>query len=293
MDDSTSMRQFISTLGTVSLIAANGVATAQTSPAECKTKLTAAAADSQVLQLQVLVTPFDTAQHVPLRHQGMIGEGIRQFLVVPRSLSLDVYQPMNKDAWPTIKGAYRTTLHRDGHFTQTRTVGGTRNRGLDSAIVAAIGALDTAQLLPPPDSATIGDAESIDLRILVAPGRVFPTTMKTPPATREGVTALLHLRVPIRGASGAPYPKTNNPHPVYPSALREARVQGVALFEFVVDANGVPDVSTAQVIRATAPQFAEAVLDVLPKLRFDPLLVEGCPVGALVQMPFQFSLTPR
>lgn len=284
------MRQFVLMFGAVSCIVANGVATAQTPAAECTTKLTAAAADSQVLQLQLLVRPFDTTQHLAVRHQGMIGEGVRQFLVMPRVLSLDVYQHMNKDAWPTITGVYRTTLDRNGRFTQTRTVGGTRNRGLDSAIVAAIVALDTAQLLPPPDSATMGDAESIDLRILVVPGRVFSTQLKTPPATSEGVTALVHLRVPIRGASGAPYPKPGNPRPLYPSALREARMQGETLFQFVVDANGVPDLSTAQVIRATAPQFAQAVLDVLPKLRFDPLLVEGCPVGALVQMPFQFSL---
>ena len=70
-------------------------------------------------------------------------------------------------------------------------------------------------------------------------------------------------------------------------------MQGETLFEFVIDANGAPDVSTAQVIRTTAPQFVQSVLDVLPKMRFDPLVVEGCPVGALVQMPFQFSLSPH
>lgn len=287
------MRQLAILVVGVSIAAAANSALAQSADATCRAKLTAAAADSQVLQLQLLVRPFDTTQHLTVRHQGLIGEGVRQFLVMPRVLSLDVYQPMNKGAWPTITGVYRTTLHRDGHFTQTRTVGGTRNRGLDSAIVAAIIALDTAQLLPPPDSATMGDAESIDLRILVVPGRVFSTQLKTPPATREGVTALVHLRVPIRGASGGPHLKPGNPRPLYPPELRDARMQGETLFEFVIDANGAPDVSTAQVIRATAPQFVQSVLDVLPKMRFDPLVVEGCPVGALVQMPFQFSLSPH
>jgi TonB family protein len=284
------MRQLISIVAAIACVAGR-TATAQAPDAACRAKLTAAAADSQVLQLDVLVRAFDTAQHLSLGYQGMIGEGVRQFLVMPRVLALDVYQPMNKDAWPTITGAYRTTLHRNGHFTDTRTVGGTRNRGLDSAIVAAIIALDTAQLLPPPDSALMGDAEGLDLRILVVPGAVFSTRLKTPPKTPEGLTPILHLRVPIRGASGPPYPKPGNPRPHYPEDLRASRVQGETMFEFVVDANGVPDLSTAQVIRVTAPQFIQSVLDVLPKLRFDPLLVEGCPVGALVRMPFQFSLT--
>ena len=285
------MRQLILMLGAISSLATTSGATAQTSAAACQAKLTAPAPDSQVLQLHLHVTTFDTAQHLSLQHRGMIGEGVRQLMVMPRVLSLDVYEAMNKDAWPTITGVYRTTLHRDGHFTQTRTVGGTRNRGLDSAIVAAIAALDTSLLLPPPDSASMGNAESMDLRILILPGAFLSTRSTAAPKTPEGVTPLVRLRVPIRGASGPPYLKPGSPHPRYPFDLRDARVRGETLFEFVVDANGVPDVSTAQVIRATAPQFAQSVLDVLPNLRFDPLLVEGCPVGALVQMPFQFSLS--
>lgn len=282
------MRQLISIVAAIACVAAR-TATAQAPDAACRAKLTAAAADSQVLQLQVLVRAFDTAQHLSVGYQGMIGEGVRQFLIMPRVLSLDVYQSMNKDAWPTITGVYRTTLHRDGHFTETRTVGGTRNRGLDSAIVAAIIALDTTQLLSPPDSASLGSTESMDLRILVLPGAVLSTRSTTAPATPAGVTPLIRLRVPIRGASGPPFLKPGGPRPVYPFALRGSGVRGETLFEFVVDANGVPDASTTQVIRTTAPQFAESVLDVLPRLRFDPLLVEGCPVGALVRMPFGFT----
>lgn len=285
------MRQLAILLVGGAIAAAADSALAQSPDAACQAKLTAAAADSQVLQLHVRVATFDTARHLSVQHQGMIGEGVRQVIVMPRVLSLDVYQPMKNDAWPTITGVYRTTLHRDGHFTETRTVGGTRNRGFDSAVVAAIVALDTIGLLPPPDSISMGGAESIDLRIVVAPGAVMSTRATVTPKAAEGITPLVRLRVPIRSASRAPQVKSGNPHPLYPPDLRQARIEGETIFEFVVDANGVPDPSTAQVVRATAPQFAQSVLDVLPKLRFDPLLVEGCPVGAFVRMPFSFALT--
>jgi hypothetical protein len=45
-----------------------------------------------------------------------------------------------------------------------------------------------------------------------------------------------------------------------------------------------------QVLSASAPQFVDAVLDVLPDIRFEPMYVEGCPVSVQIQQPFDFSL---
>ena len=105
------MRQLAILVVGVSIGTAVNPALAQSANATCQAKLTAAAADSQVLQLQLLVRPFDTTQHLTVRHQGMIGEGVRQFLVLPRVLSLDVYQPMNKDAWPMPTGCIACQSH--------------------------------------------------------------------------------------------------------------------------------------------------------------------------------------
>ena len=72
--------------------------------------------------------------------------------------------------------------------------------------------------------------------------------------------------------------------------MREARVTGETLFELVIDAAGRIDVSSVQVQSATAEEFVESVFETLPKLRFDPLFVEGCPVRAFERMPFRFNL---
>ncbi len=53
---------------------------------------------------------------------------------------------------------------------------------------------------------------------------------------------------------------------------------GQTLLDFIVDAAGQVDVSSAQVQSTTATEFVESVFETLPKLRFDPLFVEGCPV---------------
>jgi TonB family protein len=260
----------------------------------CAQKLNAPTTDSMVLQLEIRVADLDTSHHLPLHRAAMIGEGIRQFVSMPRALAMDVYSPGGKESYQWIVGVYRVTLRRDGHLTRARTVGGTRTTGLDTSIVASLVALDTSGLIGPPDSLTMGSADSLDLRIVISPTNVWSTkTTKVTYTPREGSTPFLRLRVPVRGSSGPPYPNPNNPRPVYPADLRAANIEGEVYLTFVVGPDGVPEASTVQVGRLTALQFASAALEVLPKLRFDPLKVEGCPVAALAIMPFQFHLSPR
>ncbi len=278
----------------IALIASSALAQSPAADLVCAQKLNAPTADSMVLQLEIRVADLDTSHHLPPHRAAMIGEGIRQLASIPRTLVMDVYSPGGKESYQWIIGVYRVTLRRDGHFTHARTVGGTRTKGLDTSIVASLVALDTSGLIPPPDSLTMGGADSLDLRIVIAPTNVWSTrTAKVTYSPREGSTPFLRLRVPVRGSSGPPYPNPNNPRPVYPADLRAANIEGEVNLTFVIGPDGIPDVSSVQVGRLTALQFASAALDVLPRLRFDPLKVEGCPVAALAIMPFQFNLRPR
>jgi TonB family protein len=79
--------------------------------------------------------------------------------------------------------------------------------------------------------------------------------------------------------------------PRYPESLREQNIEGDVLAQFVVDANGVPDVSTFKVLRASDPAFGEAVRAALPDMRFSPAqLSDGTKVKQLVQQPFGFRV---
>jgi protein TonB len=85
-------------------------------------------------------------------------------------------------------------------------------------------------------------------------------------------------------------PLPGNAAPRYPDALRASGVEGEVLAQFVVDTNGVVDVSTLKVLRSTDSAFTVAVREALPHFRFAPAEVGGRHLKQLMQMPFQFNL---
>jgi hypothetical protein len=275
---------------------------AQAAPdsAQCRIVLTGASADSQSTRVSMLVVPYDTANHLAAAYAGLIGAGIRQFLSVPKPMPLHVYDRTmlvhagKQDpgfAVVTVRGAYHATLHRDGRLTQIGAVSGTRDEAFDASVVQAMEQLNASEMLPPPSPpAATFRGDSIELRIVVTPDAqsLLPKVVDSPVA--EGVTPVMLLRLPIRRITQRARARAGSPALVYPTELRTTGVEGGTLFEFVVDTSGRVDLPTAAVLKSSAPQFINAVLDVLPDLRFAPMHVEGCPVSVLIQQPFDFHL---
>jgi TonB family protein len=85
-------------------------------------------------------------------------------------------------------------------------------------------------------------------------------------------------------------PRPGNPAPRYPDSMRAAGLEGEVLTQFVVNADGTPDMGSFRVVKATDPAFVDAVKAVLPRMRFNAATVDGRPVRALTQMPFLFTL---
>jgi TonB family protein len=279
------------------LFAALMTGSATVSPAQapsdsaCRVRLNAASTDSQTTQLAVEVTSRGSPDRITPHFASMVAQGIVQMVRIPRPLPLGVYEAMNKGAWQTVRGTYLASLHRDGHLTRARSAGGTSSTAFDAALVAAIVALDTSGMIPAPDSARLA-ADSIDLRIAIARDPSYSPNRPAQSVLADGAPVpLMRIRVPIREGSGGPYPKPGNRAPIYPTALRNARIDGSVRLAFVVGADGTVDMSSIQVVRATAEPFIRAVLDALPAMRFFPLTVEGCPVAGVAEMPFTFSVT--
>jgi TonB family protein len=290
-------------LCTIVLLSIGPILGAQSAPdsAQCRATLGAASRDSQSVRISILVVPLDRANHISAAYGGLVGAGIRQFLTVPNPLALHVYSPGSailrqgqmdgEFAALTLRSSYRATLHRDGHLSEIRTVGGTRDATFDGAILVAMAQLSASELLPPPTTPDVSfSGDSLDLRIVVTPESMglTPRSVSGPPA--EGVTPVVQLRLPIRHITQKASVKAGQPAPIYPTELRHAGVEGSTLLEFVVDPAGRPDPTTVQVLRASAPQFVDAVTDVLPDIRFEPMYVEGCPVSVQIQQPFDFTL---
>jgi TonB family protein len=80
--------------------------------------------------------------------------------------------------------------------------------------------------------------------------------------------------------------------PVYPPTMRAQRVEGEVLVMFVVDTTGRADITSLKVVKATAPEFVDAVRTAIPQMEFDPARLNGRKVRQLTQLPFTFALAP-
>lgn len=84
-----------------------------------------------------------------------------------------------------------------------------------------------------------------------------------------------------------------NPAPRYPDLLRDSKTTGGVVAQFVVDTTGIPDMRTFKVLKSSHELFMASVREMVPSLRFSPAEVGGRKVKQLVEMPFEFSLSPK
>ena len=86
-------------------------------------------------------------------------------------------------------------------------------------------------------------------------------------------------------------PMPGNIAPRYPDVLRQANVEGSVLAQFILNADGTPDMDSFKVVKSDDELFTDAVRGALPNMKFYPASVGGKAVRQLIQMPFQFNLT--
>jgi TonB family protein len=78
--------------------------------------------------------------------------------------------------------------------------------------------------------------------------------------------------------------------PVYPPALQKLGIEGSVMVRYVVDSLGHADMATLQIVRATRVEFAIAVREALPLMRFTPARMGPKAVPQLVEQPFNFRI---
>lgn len=78
--------------------------------------------------------------------------------------------------------------------------------------------------------------------------------------------------------------------PEYPQNLAARRIEGGATLRFVIDSTGLIDMSTVKVITSTHKQFAQAVIDAMPRMKYRPAKVGPRSVRLLVEQAFSFKI---
>jgi TonB family protein len=79
------------------------------------------------------------------------------------------------------------------------------------------------------------------------------------------------------------------PTPLYPDRLRNARIEGHVLVQFVVDDHGRPDMTTFKVLKSSDNELTESVKHAVSGMSFFPAESAGQKVKQLVQLPFTFT----
>ena len=79
------------------------------------------------------------------------------------------------------------------------------------------------------------------------------------------------------------------PTPQYPDHLRNARVEGRVLVQFVVDERGRPEMASFKVLKSSDAALTESVRHAVSGTTFFPAEAGGQKVKQLVQLPFTFA----
>lgn len=79
--------------------------------------------------------------------------------------------------------------------------------------------------------------------------------------------------------------------PVYPRDLMMRGIEGYAAMRFVVDSTGLVDLTTVRVLDTTHPEFAVAVRQAMPGMRFTPARLGDRPVRQLAEQLFAFKIS--
>ena len=70
--------------------------------------------------------------------------------------------------------------------------------------------------------------------------------------------------------------------------LRARGVRGVALVQYIIGVDGVPESPSIKMLKVDSAAVGDSARTVVSSLRYRPGKIEGCPVRVLVQRPFEF-----
>jgi hypothetical protein len=171
-------------------------------------------------------------------------------------------------------GEVRFTVAADGRVSGLQFAPGTPSERFDSAFARAAALLDSARI----PFATSDARDTLQMRIVLNPDENVGL-MPVPIIVGHLVT----LRMTPAGTTVMVTPR-------YPASLEQQRLPGYASLRFIVRTDGRALMSSVKIVASSRQEFVEVVLAVLPRYRFTPASLGGCPVDSWVGLPFQFRV---
>ena len=167
------------------------------------------------------------------------------------------------------------TLASDARVRSRETMTSSGWPAFDASVLAAIAATDSARTLPRGAADDTGTTYLLGFGFQRTDGISIPVLVVLNEVAQPFETVL---------------PRGSSTVPIYPPRLRSVSIEGDVWIAFVVDPEGKFVKGTESVMRATHQEFAQAVLDFLPKVQYVPARLNGCRVGQFVQQAFSFRV---
>ena len=184
-------------------------------------------------------------------------------------------------AVPSMSVLFGVTID-SARIRRVRRLSGVSSPTFDSSIVAAFARLDSGALLPPlPADLRSGPLE-ISLTIARLGLRDRTSVMSNPNATSMPLFIVRSPAFPVSQPLVALPEFTAAP----PLAARPTGEEG-ARVKLLVTPDSTADRRTMQVIAFSSMPYLRAVFDAVPRWRFVPLAIRGCPVPALEELQFR------
>jgi len=233
---------------------------------------------------------FGSHDPIPTSFASFVADAIATHLVLPKPLALGVYSadfpgsvPVGSTepnrVVPAFSSEFMVSFRRDGTVGDLRLSQQSMAPELDAAIARAIHTADSTFSFPPINDATDKSELvvfiDIDLTDSVSAGTypLFRVTLPVYPVTR--VSTQLH---------------NSDALPRYPDELRSRHLNAQAMLKLVVDESGRMAEHSYRFVALTELPFGQAVMDVLPRLRYTPAMIGSCAVKQLVTQVFDFKI---
>jgi TonB family protein len=235
---------------------------------------------TDTIAAQVSIEP---ANALPAGWEEMLLAGISEHFTMPATVGSSVYGASKiVDGRPlvsvVVSGEVTADIDRNGVLRDPRISVSTLSPEIDRRLVAAVRGLDSTRALPQFPEETKIDSVRVRYRI-----SEYPDSGKV-------MRPLSVVRQPTWILERPAFAKRGGPWPRYPREAERARLGDEVLVSFVVGGDGKALMQTVRVLRGHYREFQLSVLEVLPRIRFDPARIAGCQVQQLVQMPFSFRI---
>lgn len=198
-------------------------------------------------------------------------------------------------AWRSISSAVVFTLKKDGQIADVNVHGPGGSSVMEQALAHAVIRAHSAGELPRLPAGLTGKDVTLEVSIAErVQDEAVPDTLAHIPvhdgASRRvvvgaGLVERYRLDQIVR-------PHMRTQEVPFPREGVRASVGDSVLMVFIVDENGRVETGSAMVVSAKYREFARAVLEDMPRMRFEPARSGTCPLRTVVHQAFVFRIAP-